>query len=145
MRLRATLTDLIHNEDSDMSTAYTMLGELIHHCSRCKLDLNHRIILMKGSVPARVLCLTCKSERAYREAAVSEAKPKRKAISSATRAAATASRAKAAALEIEWRQKLHDTGRSPVNYGVDVAFKIDQHVYHPTFGRGVVVGFVHPD
>lgn len=127
-------------------TAPKLLGEIITQCNRCNLNLNHMITLMDGNQPKRVLCLTCRSEHNYHDPqrrvvrAASAARARGEPVSSQTVAKARQSRE-----EQEWRMKLHDKSKTPEPYGIDKAYVSDQHVYHPKFGLGVVVGFVHPD
>lgn len=121
---------------------HKMLSEVITHCSRCKLDLNHRIILMDGSEPARVLCLTCKSEHKFRsgkKSAPTSSGSRRLAISRSS------STPKKGTVEADWRLKLSDKDQTPKSYKISEAFALDDHVYHQSFGRGLVVGFIHPD
>lgn len=122
-------------------TTYKMLGELLHHCTKCGLTLNHRITLMNGSVPARVLCLTCKSERAFRAVNTPGSSIKRKVASGTVRS----STARTASEDSAWRLKLSDRSKTPQTYAASGRFQLDDHIYHPTFGRGVVVEFIHPD
>jgi hypothetical protein len=123
-----------------MAPLYQMLGELIHYCTKCQLDLNHRITLMKGALPARILCLTCKTERAYRS--IPSKAPTGKRVTAAVRAAT----AKAKTSEdLDWRRKLNDPDKTPKPYAPLGAYRAEDHIYHPTFGKGVVAGFVHPD
>lgn len=41
-------------------------SEIDSWCTRCRMDLNHRIVAMVGGAPKRVVCLTCGSEHNYR-------------------------------------------------------------------------------
>ena len=121
---------------------YKMLGETITHCSRCQLDLNHRITLMDGEKPARVLCLTCKSEHRFRSGAKSSSAPsgsRRLALSRSSSAPKTGT------LEANWRLKLEDKSTTPKSYKIDATYALDDVIYHPNFSRGLVVGFIHPD
>ena len=40
--------------------------EIVSYCTKCKMDLGHTIVAMKGAVPARVICRTCKSEHNFK-------------------------------------------------------------------------------
>jgi hypothetical protein len=42
-------------------------SEIDSYCTRCRMDLGHRIVAMVGGAPKRVICLTCNSEHNYRE------------------------------------------------------------------------------
>ncbi|MDF3069320.1 MAG: hypothetical protein K0R38_4921 [Polyangiaceae bacterium] len=47
--------------------ALTAGSEIDSYCTRCRMDLGHRIVAMVGGAPKRVICLTCNSEHNYRE------------------------------------------------------------------------------
>lgn len=119
---------------------YKLLGEFVTHCKRCDLELNHRITLMKGEVPKRVLCLTCQTEHAYRAPAA----PKKTA---STRALSTQEmgRVRQNHEEDAWKAKLTDKSRTPITYSAIAEYSLDDHVFHPTFGLGVVIGFAEPE
>ncbi len=44
-------------------------SEIDAWCTRCRMDLGHRIVAMVGTAPKRVICLTCGSVHNYRPAA----------------------------------------------------------------------------
>ena len=46
--------------------ALTAGSEINAYCTRCSMDLGHRIIAMVGGAPKRVICQTCNSEHNYR-------------------------------------------------------------------------------
>ena len=41
-------------------------SEIDAWCTKCRMDLMHRIVAMVQSAPKRVICLTCNSEHNYR-------------------------------------------------------------------------------
>lgn len=123
-------------------TEYRMLGEFVHHCAKCKLDLNHRITLMDGDMPARVLCLTCMSERNYH---VPGKRSKREPGETRALSSQEVVRVRQNHEENEWKLKLADQTKTPVTYSASATFESDDHVYHPTFGLGLIVGFVGGD
>ena len=41
-------------------------GEIDAYCTKCKLDLHHRIIAMVGDAVKKVECMTCNSHHLYR-------------------------------------------------------------------------------
>ena len=50
-----------------MNTPALSVGkDTVCYCTRCKMDLGHMIMSMVGSVPARVMCRTCKSEHNFK-------------------------------------------------------------------------------
>src|SRR5450432_1434984 len=73
-------------------------------CTKCKMDLMHRIIAMQNGSIIRVECRTCNGHHNYRKPKSAAAEPRgATARSSSTRAASSggASPRKAAAAEIE--------------------------------------------
>ena len=111
-----------------------MLDELIHWCTRCKLDLNHRVIRVDNGVPKRVLCLTCQSDRIYRPKSLST----RKAASGKAAAAKLVQ-------ENALREKLHGSKRPPKVYTMDGVYKLDDVISHQTFGLGLATEIVSSD
>ncbi len=123
-------------------------GEVDAYCTKCKIDLNHRIVAMEGDTIKRVECLTCRGQHNYRRpksAAKPAAKPVRKKATTkrATKAAATRARLakeeSEAALREEWEQAT--VGHAPKEF---TAYRFTEHltpgqlVRHKKFGDGVV-------
>ena len=50
-------------------------GEVDSWCTKCKLVLNHRIIALVGTTPARVECSTCSSHHNFRARAPGDKAP----------------------------------------------------------------------
>ena len=113
---------------------FNMLDEITHYCTRCKLDLKHRIVGMVEGVPKRMLCLTCQTERVYR--------PKAPA---ARRAAAGKAAAERLALEEQWKAKIHSGSKTPKSYSMDGIYKTDDIIQHQQFGLGLARELVPPD
>ena len=44
----------------------TAASEIDSWCTKCRMDLGHRIVAMVGGAPKRDVCLTCGSEHNYR-------------------------------------------------------------------------------
>lgn len=120
-------------------TQYKMLDEILHPCSKCGLNLNHRITLMDGDTPARVLCLTCHSERRFKDP--NKAVPKRRVVAGAKEK----SKARQSSEQRDWQLKLTDTSKTPKKYNINEHYALDDHIYHPKFGKGLVIGFDYPD
>ncbi|MEB2311604.1 MAG: hypothetical protein OZ921_02620 [Sorangiineae bacterium] len=119
-------------------------SEIDAWCTKCRLDLGHRIIAMLGPKPARVVCMTCGSEhrfmapRALLAKGSSAAKPTRVA---APRAAARPTQRALAELERVrgWEQRI--AGKSPdafARYSMDRTFATGQLLLHQKFGEGYV-------
>jgi hypothetical protein len=113
---------------------YKMLDELIHYCTRCKLDLNHRIVALVEGAPKKVLCLTCQTQRVYR----SKPPPARRAAMGKAAAAKQAQ-------EDQWMQKINAGSKNPKPYSMEAVFKVDDMVQHNVFGLGVNTQNVPPD
>lgn len=114
-----------------------MMDEVIGYCSKCKLELNQRVIRVEEGKPKRVLCLTCNTERAYRKSAPAKAGEGK----------ARKTRASTAKVdqETEWRAKLDRKNKTPKAYAMDKPFLLGDHIGHQLFGVGLVVSLVHPD
>lgn len=117
-------------------TTYKMMDEIIGYCTKCKLELNQRIVRVDAGRPKRVLCLTCNTERAYRKSAPAKAGEGKARISRASAAKGDQ--------EAEWRTKL-ERRKAPKAYAMDKPFLLDDHIEHRLFGVGLVVSLIHPD
>lgn len=120
-------------------------GEIDSWCTKCKLVLNHRIIAMVGTNPARVECSTCGSHHNYRARAPGEAAPSaaKSGGSASTRPAraSVASKAQQAAIDREksWEKAIAGKGmRDFKAYRVSETFAEGDLVRHSKFGDGVV-------
>lgn len=124
--------------------ALTAGSEIDSWCTRCRLDLGHRIVAMMGGAPKRVICSTCGSEHNYRapRSATSSSVFVRgkKTEPKATAAQRVSQKARA-------EQERHDawatrTLGKPVDaftrYAMDRAFAPGELVLHPKFGEGYV-------
>jgi hypothetical protein len=121
-------------------TEYKMLGEFVCHCTKCGLDLNHRITLMNGDEPRRVLCLTCQTEHAYRSPS-----RERKVAPVRTLSTHEFARVRQSHEESVWQSKLSDKSKTPISYAPNQTYVSDDLIYHPTFGLGLVIGFIDGD
>nr|AQQ74830.1 hypothetical protein [uncultured bacterium] len=129
-------------------------SEVDAYCTKCKMDLLHRVVAVLEATPKRVECQTCHSQHNYRKpkgvAAAKAAKaPKRKGGPVSARAAGTerTRRATKGQLELmaQWEGRISGKGKSDfVKYSVKHAFEVDQLVDHSTFGQGYV-SEVHQD
>ena len=117
--------------------SYKMMDEVVCYCSKCKLELNHRIVRVEAERPKRVLCLTCNAEHSYRKSA--PAKPGEEKVRKPRAASPKED------LEAGWRAKLGQGGKTPKAYGMDQTFLLDDRIDHQMFGVGLVVSLIHPD
>lgn len=110
-------------------------------CTKCRMDLGHRIVALVETRPKRVICLTCNSEHNYR---ASQADAKVDLVlrtkRSSTAGKPKVPRPKTAADHIkEWESKIAGQATTAfIRYSIDRTFKSGQCVIHKTFGEGVV-------
>jgi Zn ribbon nucleic-acid-binding protein len=118
-------------------------GEVDSYCTKCRMDLNHRIIAMVGDTVKKVECLTCGSHHLYRkpmsERTSSAAKPKRTSTRSATAERVTAA-AKAEREQLAyWEGAIAGQPASAFRaYTIGEVFSVGELVRHKKFGDGVV-------
>ena len=127
-------------------------GEIDAYCTKCKLDLTHRIIAMVGDAVKKVECKTCGSHHLYRKTKLD----KEASAAAATKAGSTAKRPReggprtaserhAAAERAEkervstWEKAIAGQPTAAFKaYSVKSAFGAGELVRHPKFGDGVV-------
>lgn len=126
-------------------------GEIDAYCTKCRMDLNHRIVAMVGDDVKRVKCLTCDGEHNYRRPMAEREKEKeRKALAKeAHGATSTRSRASGPRTERGGASKLNAkqlwersiAGQPPTAfkaYNVKSTFSAGELLRHARFGDGVV-------
>jgi len=125
-------------------------GEIDSYCTKCKLDLTHRIIAMVGDEVKKVECKTCGSHHLYRRPKSEKLAPAVKAkvgpvSSSKSEGKSTVSSRAAAAAQKErdqTNQWEHAIAGKPVGafkaYRVSLTLGPGELVHHPKFGDGVV-------
>ena len=118
-------------------TTYKMMDEIVGYCSKCKLELNQRVIRVTAGQPKRVLCLTCNTERAYRKSA--PAKTTKAKAPSKRPASAKAGQ------EAEWLAKISAPHANAKPYDMDGVYQRDEVLKHQLFGAGLVVSLIAPD
>lgn len=102
--------------------------EVDAYCGRCKLDLAHIIVAMKGASIAKVECKTCHAVHAYRGGPPAPRK---------RRTAAKGVRQPLTSREYESLIKGRDLSRA-LPYRPASTFAANDIVNHSTFGLGVV-------
>ncbi len=113
--------------------------EVISYCTKCKMDLMHVIIAMKGDRVMKVKCKTCKADHAYK-AAKGVTDPK-KAPKPRAKKAGTAK----VAVEEEWARLMRENSGKPIkDYGSDLSFANGDRLKHPVFGEGIVTRQIYP-
>jgi hypothetical protein len=133
-------------------------GEVVSYCTKCRLDLDHRVIAMVGSTPVKVECRTCGSHHKYRKPA-SEREREQKAASvssspstksrsgvSTPRSASARALAEAEAdndRERGWQAKIAGQGSAAFAvYSPKRVFGSGELMRHPKFGDGYVLRVV---
>ncbi|MBI5531922.1 MAG: hypothetical protein HY898_04350 [Deltaproteobacteria bacterium] len=124
-----------------MTKKTKVAGEIVSHCRKCGLDLNHIVVAMVNGQPKRVLCQTCKTEHAYHRPAEERgsSSPKTPRAPSARAARAESDSAALSAREKEWGSRIAGKAASAFTlYSPRTTFKADQLMRHPKFGDGYV-------
>ncbi len=113
-------------------------NDIKYFCTRCNLELGHRILAMVGSEPARLRCNTCQSERNYRAS-------KRQPLSSSQKEKERPSARKLKSPDF-YEQKLQASlMKTPKTYRIDLEVEEGDVVDHKIFGRGIVIKAIPPD
>lgn len=123
-------------------------GEIDAYCTKCKMDLNHRIVAMVGETVKTVECLTCRGTHMYRkpkaaaEAAKAAAGEKRASKAPGARSAAARETAAVRAereLRDSWERSIAGQPASAFRpYRVFEVFNAGDLVRHTKFGDGVI-------
>jgi hypothetical protein len=115
-------------------------------CTRCRMNLNHRVIAVVGNNIQKVVCLTCGSHHKFyppknQEPVDKEPREIRTALPDKSRK--PASRAASKALG-EWTtfMKNMPPGTMPKPYKVSESYSPAEYVEHPLFGTGRVLEIV---
>lgn len=125
-------------------------SEIDAWCTKCKLDLGHRIVAMVGTAPKRVICLTCGSTHNYRapKSAKDKVVAKRTTKKSTTpRRNSAAARQQAEFDRIqEWEARIAgQVATAFKRYTIDASFEEGDLVQHKKFGEGYVVDVPEPN
>jgi hypothetical protein len=136
-------------------------GEIDAYCTKCRLDLTHRIIAMVGDVVKKVECKTCNSHHLYRRpkterdaahARMAQRAEDRKVAASTTSASSghaggggtrAAREERSARAEREqtnaWEHAIAGQPTSAFKaYRISLSFGTGELIHHPKFGDGVV-------
>jgi hypothetical protein len=125
-------------------------------CTRCRMNLNHRVIAVVGSLIQRAQCLTCGGDHKYyppkyekgergqtvvvRGSASGKGSSK---VSSGDRSRKSAPKTAERAAG-EWTTFMQDLeeGSELRNYAASEAFRAGEFIRHPIFGEGKVLDIV---
>jgi uncharacterized protein involved in copper resistance len=131
-------------------------GEIDAWCTKCKMDLNHRICALADGKVKRVLCLTCKTEHMYHKpktapaaAANGAAKAPRSTAKKTGTGRTTAAEREAAAAKAErirvntWERAIAGQPSNAFRqFRITESFNEGDLVRHTKFGDGVVARVV---
>ena len=125
-------------------------SEIDSWCTRCRMDLGHRIVALVAGVPKRVVCLTCGGEHGYHAPRSAPAnKPgvfirsngappaEKKAQPAGVRAAAKA-RVEKERYDAWANRALGRTVDAFKRYSMEQTLKLGDLILHPKFGEGYV-------
>lgn len=115
-------------------------------CTKCRMDLGHRVVAVVGITPKRVECLTCNTQHNYRapkgvKAPVPKGQPTPGSTSRTLAKGPGRPRVTKAAAELkaDWeKQCLGQMDSAFVAYTVKERFKVNQLIRHKKFGDGFV-------
>ena len=121
-------------------------SEIDAWCTKCKLDLGHRIIAMVEDRPKRVVCSTCGSQHNYRAPKTLTTGVRIRKITKSVAPKSPSARAKAENdRQVEWERRIAgNTLESFKRYTIDKVFEPDDLVTHKKFGEGYVVDVLDP-
>ena len=123
-------------------------NEIDSYCTKCKLDLNHRIVAMVGPTVKRVECLTCGGQHNYRvPKAQRDAESRKRATKrTAKRAKAAAKPTSAEVLRQQWEEAIAGRMANEFSaYTISGIFQEGQLLRHKKFGEGVVTELVEDE
>lgn len=115
-------------------------AEIDAWCTRCRLDLGHRIVALVGGLPKRVVCMTCGSEHNYRAPKSQESTKASRRVATPRKAAGGGAKTKAAAAaRAEWEARVNGQSIGAfTRYSMTQSYRLDQLVTHKKFGEGYV-------
>ena len=114
----------------------TKVGQdVVCYCTRCRIDLNHRVVAQVDGLAKRVICLTCRSEHQFR--------PRKGSLSSESKKTEHLKRLKKTK-EIKLKPNIWGdlknrmSAAEVVHFNMTQKFKQNDCLGHPTFGIGFV-------
>jgi hypothetical protein len=120
-----------------MSKPITAGSEVDAYCTKCKLDLGHRVIAMDGAQIKRVECLTCRGHHNYRRPKSAAQPTKRTTKRTTARKAAHNEQREA------WEQAVQGrSDRDFTEYTLAGVYEVGELLRHKKFGDGVVLAML---
>ncbi len=123
-----------------MIKRYHAGGEIDAWCTKCRMDLLHRIVAVVAGDPKRVECETCHSQHNYRPPRNGASAVKSVANKASTSRSRSGARGARNADSPTWES--HVAGKDPANFTpftIDKRFEVGALVSHKRFGQGCVV------
>ncbi len=115
---------------------HTKVGQdVVCYCTRCRMDLNHRVVAQVEGLAKRAICQTCRSEHQYRS---------RKETMTAKGKVKTPSKPRKVVVDSKpspniWGElKRRFEPESALDFQMSQKFKRNDCLTHPTFGIGFV-------
>jgi hypothetical protein len=106
-------------------------------CTRCRMDLLHRVIALSESRPMRVVCQTCGSQHNYRAPRVGSAPAKREGAATKSKPP-RGPRGEQRRLA-DWEARVRGHGSEVfARYSIEKTFSLGELVLHKKFGEGYV-------
>ena len=122
-------------------------GEVLAYCSQCKMDLTAAVVAMRGDQIVRVMCKTCRKERAYKSPKGVTDPGKAPPAKTTTRGARTDTGERVDySVGAEWRKAMAKYAQAKANpYSAKNPVGVNDKLIHPTFGEGIVTKLIHPN
>ncbi len=121
-------------------------SEIDSYCTRCRMDLGHRIVAMVGGAPKRVECQTCGSQHNYRAPRTNHPTIERRSRSAPPKPAKTAGHRAAEKVRVEaarvndWESRIAGQALDAfTRYSIDKTYKPGELIAHKKFGEGYVL------
>lgn len=117
-------------------------GEVDAWCTKCRMDLSHRVVAMIASGPKRVECQTCHSQHNYRapKTVSATAKAPKSAAAKPRKAASTSKKAVSPKRVNEWERLVAGQGVGAFRaYSISARFEPTELIRHSKFGDGCVL------
>lgn len=112
-------------------------------CTRCRMNLNHRVIAVVGVEIKRVHCLTCGGDHKYYPPKYEgSGKKSAKAVKVPSGARTVKSREAAEARAVgEWKRMMDEmpAEHTPRPYRVSESYQAAEFIEHPVLGKGRVM------
>ncbi len=110
-------------------------------CTKCRMDLGHRVVAVVALEPKRVECLTCHTQHNYRAPKGAKDPQPKLAGPKKTTAKTPGKRMTKAAAQLlsDWETRVSNQSVAAfTNYNINTEFAVDQLVRHKKFGEGYV-------